>query len=388
MWRWRWTTGVLVFRYLFGYFDRMYLPSGARQATVQIAARVPPESAGRTWSMDGTESRRTSYRIGDALAPRSLRYRRPMLTAPPGPIPSAPTRSPPRVVAGSRAGRAPPFGRGGRGIRLRVVVTRRCSGCGRRSTRRCRGSTSWPGEADASPRRRSLRSSPSSPLDEARRAPSRGLCARLVLRHRNGRRSARCSSLTTSRWAGWPPREPEYWYPLEREITARARAARRPARGARATPRAVRRHGASPYWSTRALTESLGFGRAVGAQLRSHFLPKAPALAGLAVGWWIAHTYTDSHLRSALRSHRNRKRWNPGRELVHLRDHELLAAAARGGALRLSGGAPRRILRRPEGAKQPPCGMQAGGPQRPPERVGRSPGPGLVSHENSIGYGG
>jgi hypothetical protein len=44
------------------------------------------------------------------------------------------------------------------------------------------------------------------------------------------------------------------------------------------------------------------FGRVVGQQLRSHLLPKTPALAGLAVGWWIANTYTDSHLRSALRS--------------------------------------------------------------------------------------
>ena len=42
--------------------------------------------------------------------------------------------------------------------------------------------------------------------------------------------------------------------------------------------------------------------RAVLAQLRSHFLPKAPALAGLAVGWWIARTYTDSHLHSVLRT--------------------------------------------------------------------------------------
>lgn len=44
------------------------------------------------------------------------------------------------------------------------------------------------------------------------------------------------------------------------------------------------------------------FGRAVLAQLRSNLLPKAPAIAGLTVGWWIANTYTDSHLRSALRS--------------------------------------------------------------------------------------
>jgi hypothetical protein len=55
-------------------------------------------------------------------------------------------------------------------------------------------------------------------------------------------------------------------------------------------------------WSARVVTESLGFGRAVLVQLRSHLLPKAPALAGLAVGWWIARTYTDSHLQSVLRS--------------------------------------------------------------------------------------
>ena len=59
---------------------------------------------------------------------------------------------------------------------------------------------------------------------------------------------------------------------------------------------------ALPDWTTRAGTEAVGFGRAFLVQLRSHLLPKAPALAGLAVGWWIANTYTDSHLRSALRS--------------------------------------------------------------------------------------
>jgi hypothetical protein len=48
--------------------------------------------------------------------------------------------------------------------------------------------------------------------------------------------------------------------------------------------------------------ETAGFGRAVARQLRSQLLPKAPALVGLAVGWWVANTYTDSHLRSVLRS--------------------------------------------------------------------------------------
>ena len=128
----------------------------------------------------------------------------------------------------------------------------------------------------------------------------RGLCARLVLRHRKAeiRRSLVPHYIAMGELAA---AEPEYWYPLEREITGvRARQADVLAERER---RLARFGGtALPHWSTRALTETLGFGRAVGAQLRAHFLPKAPALAGLAVGWWIAHTYTDSHLRSALRS--------------------------------------------------------------------------------------
>jgi hypothetical protein len=59
---------------------------------------------------------------------------------------------------------------------------------------------------------------------------------------------------------------------------------------------------AIPGWTARARLETMEFGRAVRSQLRAHLLPKVPALAGLAVGWWIANTYTDSHLRSALRS--------------------------------------------------------------------------------------
>ncbi len=59
---------------------------------------------------------------------------------------------------------------------------------------------------------------------------------------------------------------------------------------------------AVPAAALRAGAEASGFGRAVVHQLRSHFLPKAPALVGLAVGWWVADTYTDSHLLSVLRS--------------------------------------------------------------------------------------
>jgi hypothetical protein len=48
--------------------------------------------------------------------------------------------------------------------------------------------------------------------------------------------------------------------------------------------------------------EAVRFGRAFWHQLRPAILPKAPALAGLAVGWWIANTYTDSRWKSVARS--------------------------------------------------------------------------------------
>ena len=37
-------------------------------------------------------------------------------------------------------------------------------------------------------------------------------------------------------------------------------------------------------------------------QLRPNILPRFPALIGLAVGWWIADTYTSSHFKSVLHS--------------------------------------------------------------------------------------
>jgi hypothetical protein len=129
---------------------------------------------------------------------------------------------------------------------------------------------------------------------------ARGLCVRLVLRHRRTaiRRTLEPHYIALGKLAA---AEPEYWYPLEREVSAvRARHAGIVAeRQRRLAPFGAT---AFPAWSAPVLTESFGLGRAVLAQLRSHFLPRAPALAGLAVGWWIARTYTDSHLRSVLRS--------------------------------------------------------------------------------------
>jgi hypothetical protein len=57
-----------------------------------------------------------------------------------------------------------------------------------------------------------------------------------------------------------------------------------------------------PPWLERARAETRQLGRAVWLQLRAQLTPKAPALAGMAMGWWITSRYTDSHARSILRS--------------------------------------------------------------------------------------
>ncbi len=59
---------------------------------------------------------------------------------------------------------------------------------------------------------------------------------------------------------------------------------------------------ALPAWSHRVGHETTEFGRAVWQQLRPQLLPRLPVLVGLAVGWWIANTFTDSPWRAALRS--------------------------------------------------------------------------------------
>jgi len=59
---------------------------------------------------------------------------------------------------------------------------------------------------------------------------------------------------------------------------------------------------ALPKWFPHLRQECTALGRALWLQLRPNVLPRSPALIGLAVGWWIADTYTDSHFRSVLHS--------------------------------------------------------------------------------------
>jgi hypothetical protein len=142
-------------------------------------------------------------------------------------------------------------------------------------------------------------------VDLARVAPwirpavvARGMCARLVLRHRSSavRRGLRpryeaLGDLASPGGMGTAHREiADVRNGLERVRAERER---------RLAPLGGR---ALPAWTARAGAEAGGLGRAIVGQLRSHLLPKAPALAGLVVGWWIANTYTDSHVRSIMRS--------------------------------------------------------------------------------------
>jgi hypothetical protein len=57
-----------------------------------------------------------------------------------------------------------------------------------------------------------------------------------------------------------------------------------------------------PAWAGAVAEEAKAFGRALIKQMHGQLLPRASALAGLAAGWWVTHTYTDSRPRSVLHS--------------------------------------------------------------------------------------
>ena len=55
-------------------------------------------------------------------------------------------------------------------------------------------------------------------------------------------------------------------------------------------------------WTETVAREGRELGSEVWQQLRGKLVPKASALAGLAAGWWVASTYTDSHLKGIMNS--------------------------------------------------------------------------------------
>lgn len=126
---------------------------------------------------------------------------------------------------------------------------------------------------------------------------ARGLCARAVLRHRR----AAAERVMHPRYEALGALAASTERGASAEL-AGSRAALERVRAERDQRLAAFDGTAHPAWATAAVVESAGLGRAILTQLRSTLLPRGPALAGMAVGWWIANTYTDSHLHSALRS--------------------------------------------------------------------------------------
>ena len=55
-------------------------------------------------------------------------------------------------------------------------------------------------------------------------------------------------------------------------------------------------------WMSVVETEGRALGTAVWQQLQGKLVPRVSALAGMAAGWWVTSTYTDSHLRSIMHS--------------------------------------------------------------------------------------
>jgi hypothetical protein len=124
---------------------------------------------------------------------------------------------------------------------------------------------------------------------------ARGLCARAVLRHRRAIAERELAP-------GYEALGALAAHGATDQALTGARASLARVRAERDRRLAPFGGSAQPDWNRGAALEAAGLARAIAGQLRSALLPKAPALAGMAVGWWIADTYTDSHVRSALRS--------------------------------------------------------------------------------------
>jgi hypothetical protein len=134
----------------------------------------------------------------------------------------------------------------------------------------------------------------------------RGLLARAILRHRIAR-AARAAIPHYTALGALVADEPGliqrlHLVPFLGDTIATARAELEAARTERLRRLAPFEGQALPNWTARLQGEGLALGHAIWAQLRSQLFPRVSALAGLAVGWWITSTYTDSQWKAGLRS--------------------------------------------------------------------------------------
>jgi hypothetical protein len=133
---------------------------------------------------------------------------------------------------------------------------------------------------------------------------ARGLASRSILRHRLGRmrgdREAACLRLGTA-----SARAPM-------DLPAGARHASSAVRDARSRIAAASREEELllapvggfllPGPARLAVGEARAFGTAVLREARTQLVPRVPALFGLAAGWWVTRTFTDSWLAGTLHS--------------------------------------------------------------------------------------
>jgi hypothetical protein len=126
---------------------------------------------------------------------------------------------------------------------------------------------------------------------------ARGLCARAILRHLRHRCRARLRPLYAELGAAAETGGMHAPGDLIAVHAARTERAAAVAMRQEATPNVV-----APAVARTVAGESVAFGKAFTKQLASVLFPKAPALAGLAAGWWVARNYTDSRWRSLLHS--------------------------------------------------------------------------------------
>ena len=131
----------------------------------------------------------------------------------------------------------------------------------------------------------------------------RGICTRAILRHQEvtGRRALQVPEAAIGVAVVNRPAAFER-HPEEVKAVVDARAMLRAILVERKQKLEPFGGSALPSWFPHVGREGTVLGRALWLQLRPTILPRGSALVGLAVGWWLANTYTDSHFRSALRS--------------------------------------------------------------------------------------
>jgi hypothetical protein len=128
----------------------------------------------------------------------------------------------------------------------------------------------------------------------------RGLAQREILRSRL-RKARKELSVAWERLGGQALDDASLTVPAA-ELARAARAAASRARDERVQLLAPYGGAALPPAMTHGAREAQHLGKSIFQQARGSLVPRAPAVAGMGVGWWIANTFTDSSFSATLHS--------------------------------------------------------------------------------------